>query len=123
MTGRIVDREHHNRLMETNRLTLEDMAQQPGQTGVTARLGLATIGSDSWTADEVERGTPDEQIIVASIERAASMVCARAARLTKEGREVCIGILIDTLRRGFATLDALPAEKREAASVATHPRQ
>ena len=63
MTARIVDREHHARLMHTNRLTLEEMAQQPGQIGVTARLGLATLGSDEWTADEVERGTPDEQII------------------------------------------------------------
>lgn len=123
MTGRIVDREHHARIMDTNRRTLEDMAKLPGQTGVTARLGLATLGSDAWTADEVERGTPDAQIVIASIERAASMVCARAAGLSAEGRETCIETLVSTLRRGFALLDALPPERRSAASVATHPRQ
>lgn len=123
MTGHFVDREHHARAMERNRAILEQMAAQPGQMGVTARLGLATIASDDWADDEIERGTTEAQIVIASIERAASLVIARIAGMNAAGRETCLGALFGTIQRGFDQFDAMSAEELDAASVKTNPRQ
>ncbi|MEN5084301.1 hypothetical protein ABE438_17610 [Bosea sp. TWI1241] len=123
MNAKIVDREQLASVMAQNRAMLEHRAGMPGQVGVSARLGLATFGADQWTADEVERGTADAHIVVAAIERAASIVSARTAGLTAEAREACIELLVDTVRRGHALIDALPADTRRAVEITTHAKQ
>lgn len=123
MTSRVVDREHYARATKYNRSILEAMAAQPGQMGVTARLGLATIGTDEWTADEIERGTTDAEIVIATIERAASLVIARIVGLGPVGQEACIAAVASTIRRGLGQFEAMSADQLDAALVKTHPRQ
>lgn len=123
MTTRIVDRAQLARLMEKNRVTLERLAKEPGQAGVSARFGLATFGSDAWAVDEVDRGTPDTEIVVAVIERAASMVIARSVGLPPLSREACIAVLCSTIRRGLEQFDEMPAERLAEFSAEIHPLQ
>jgi hypothetical protein len=117
---RVIDPEEMASKLSVTRAALGDMAQLPGLPGVTARLGLATMGSDKWLAAEVARGTPYWQIVSASIDKAAAVVIARTAPMSPESRAKVIEILLGQISRGLANIDGMTPEQRAASSIRTH---
>lgn len=125
-----VNREELAARQAAARAQLEQLSAAPGLQGVMARLGAATLGLDDWTVGEMERGTPNNMIVAAAAQRAASMLATHLVNLSPADpaerlrfRDAARWMFEQTLDQIITDLETATQAQRAALSVTLHPQQ
>jgi hypothetical protein len=74
----VVDPEKFAEVSERTRRMMEESAKAPGAEGAYGRLGPVGLAFDEWQRGEVERETPEADVLNAGIQALGAMISSLA---------------------------------------------